>query len=475
MLFQLQAQENPVFESLDVFKLEYAADPQISPNGAFVVYKRVQLDIMKDKPIGKLWLYNLKTKQHTKLTSREVSESSARWSPNSDRIVFTSATKEGSEVFMYWSTTGKVGKLTQLSASPSGLTWSRDGKSIAFSMFVPKAPPVIARLPKKPKGADWVSAPRITDRLKHEADGSGYMKPGFKHIFVISADGGSARQITTGNFNHSGSLSWSVDDKKIYFSGNLTKDWEYDFRNSEVYAVTVASKKIETLTTRKGPDYSPVVSPSGKKIAFIGYTDKVQTYQIRQLYLMNSDGSGKKLISKSLDRSISHIKWDSEDKGLYFMYDDHGTTKIAHIDLKGHITDLTKNVGGTTVGRPYPSGSYSVSNDGAIVFTHTTTDCPSDVAYLDKTTKKVQLLTQLNEDVLPFINLGRVKEVNYISSVDKLPIQGWIVYPPNYDASKPNKLIVENHGGPILNYGNRFSIEMQLLRSEEHTSELQSH
>ena len=464
LLFNLNAQNKPAFKSLDVFKLEYAVDPQISPMGDYIVYKRVHLDIMKDKALGELWLIDLKTNKQSKLTSLLTTESQARWSPQGDKIIFTSGTKEeGTEIYMYWLKTGKVAQLTHLPSSPSNLTWSPNGKDIAFNMFVPENPPVIAHLPKKPKGADWVTAPRITDRLKHEADGRGYLKPGYTHIFILSAEGGSERQLTFGKYNDRGGLSWSSDGKAIYFSGNRTKDWEYDFRNSEIYKLTIASKEINVLTSRKGPDYSPKASSDGKYIAYLAYTDKVQTYQVRHLYIMKPNGKGLKNITKNFDRSISNITWNAKNEAIYFTYDDHGTTYLAKTDLNGKITKLTGNIGGTTIGRPYPSGSYSVAANESLVFTHTTSKDPSNVALLKVNKNKATLLTNLNDDVLPYINLGEVKEIKYKSTVDGRPIQGWLVYPPNYNSQKPYKLIVENHGGPILNYGPRFSTEMQLL------------
>jgi hypothetical protein len=106
-------------------------------------------------------------------------------------------------------------------------------------MKVNEKAPVVAKMPKRPKNAKWAKSPRITDRLKHEADGAGYLAPGFTHIFTVSSSGGAARKITRGPFNHGGNLSWSSDGQAIYFSGNRHEDWDYDFRNSEVYRVNL--------------------------------------------------------------------------------------------------------------------------------------------------------------------------------------------------------------------------------------------
>jgi len=460
---QLSAQVQTIFEYLDVFQLEYSGDPQISPDGNYVVYRRTGFDIMKDRSKGNLWLVSTDGRDiHHKLTSRDSDEGQARWSPNGDRIAFISSDGEGSEIYVYWTNTGTVARLTQLVNSPSNLAWSPDGRQIAFTMKVNAKPPVLAKMPDKPKGAKWAEEPRITDRLKHEADGKGYLKPGFTHVFTIPSEGGSPRQLTDGPFNHGGSLSWASNGRKIYFSANRNPNWEYEFRNSEVYAIDTGSRLVETLTTRPGPDRSPKVSPDGKLIAYIGFEDKVQTYQTRKLQVMDIDGKNKRVISGKLDRSISGVAWAEDGKGLYIQYNDLGRTKLGYITLSGKLTEIVNNVGGTTLGRPYASGSFTVSKNDKIAYTISYTDRPADVAIIDKKAKEPKVVTGLNEDLMAFKFMSVVDEIWYKSSVDGRDIQGWIVYPPNFEKRKKYPLIVENHGGPILNYGPFFSAEIQL-------------
>ncbi len=317
--------------------------------------------------------------------------------------------------------------------------------------------------PAKPNGAKWADAPRITTRLKHEADGSGYMEPGYAHLFVVPAEGGTPRQVTTGNYQHRTAPVWTKDGKQLIFSSNRSEDWEYDFRNSDLYSVSIDNGKVTPLTNRKGPDFDPAVSPDGKSIAYLGFDDKIQTYQITRLYVMNLDGTGSREINTNLDRDINAPGWDTDGKGIYFQYDEKGNTKIGYTTLTGKTTNLTNNLGGDDPSRPYGGGSYSAAGNGRIAFTHTTPEHPSELAILEKGSNKVSLLTALNSDLLDYRQLGQVEEIWYKSSVDKLDIQGWIVKPPYFEAGKKYPLIVENHGGPTANYGDRFSPEMQLL------------
>ena len=459
-----QEQKTP-FQLLDVFSLEWASDPQISPDASQIIYRRSGFDIMKDTSRGNLWILNTDGSSNRKLTSREVNESQAQWSPSGDRIAFVSATEAGSELYMYWVQTGQIAKLSQLEMSPGNLSWSPDGTQIAFTMFVAEKAPVIVKMPTKPKGASWAKPARITDRLKHEADGRGYMQPGFTHLFILPAEGGTPRQITSGDYNHGGSLSFSPNGKEIYFSANRVEEWEYDFRNSEIYKVQIDSKAITVLTSQNGPDYAPKVSPNGKVIAFLGFEDKVQAHQNTVLHIMSSDGSNRKVISGKFDNSISNISWDTAGKGLYCTYDEKGNSKVAHISTNGKLMKLADNLGGTTIGRPYASGSYSVANNGTLVYTQSRPEYPAELAVIQNK-KAAKRITNLNKDVLSHRELGQTEEVWYNSSYDGRDIQGWIVKPPFYDASKKYPLMVENHGGPILNYGDRFTAEIQLYAAD---------
>ena len=449
------------FSNLDVFNLQYARDPQISPTSSKIIYVRTKMDIMKDGKSSSIWIVDIDGKNHQKLTSNINNESSPRWSPDGKRITFVSSSDDGngSEIYIYWVDSKQYSVISQLNKSPSNLKWSPSGKYIGFSMFMTDNVLSLVTPPKKPKDANWAPPARITDRLKHESDGSGYIDKGFNHLFYISADGGSPVQVTSESYNHK-DFNWSKDSEKIIFSSNYTENWEYDFRNSEMYSIKINGSSLTQLTNRKGPDYGGVFSPDGKKIAYLGFTDKVQTYQINKLYLMNADGSAKKEIKTALDRNMSSLKWASDGKGLYFKYDNFGNGKIGYISISGKTKKIADNLGGTTIGRPYGGGSYSLSKTDRIAFTMTTPYHPADIAYYDG--RKTDRITSLNNDLLSNRDLGEINEIWYESSVDGRRIQGWIAKPPGFDSNKKYPLIVENHGGPISNYGDRFSPEILL-------------
>ncbi|HNP62476.1 MAG TPA: S9 family peptidase [Woeseiaceae bacterium] len=450
------------FERMDVFGLEWVSDPQISPNGRHVVYARNGMDVMTDGKWSRLWLVDTDGGNNLPLTGRDVNESNPVWSPDGKRIAFTSSTDAGTEIFVVWVDSGKSTRLTQLNRSPGGLSWSHDGSQIAFSMIVPEDPVVLVSAPAKPDGATWPDAPRVTARLKYESDGSGYIEPGYRHFFVVPALGGTPRQVTSGNFRHDGTPQWSPDDRALVFFGNRNDDWELSFNNSEIYSVAIDSGETTALTDRNGPDADPVVSPDGSKIAYWSHEDKVQTYQVAKLNVMNIDGSGKRELLPDLDRSVSGLAWNKGSDGIYYQYDDRGDTKIGFTTLGGRSSVIATNVGGTTIGRPYGGGSFSVSENDTIAYTHVTPYRPAELAIVAGRRGEAKVITAFNAPLLDRRNLGEVEELWYKSSVDGRDIQAWVVKPPGHDPSNAYPLLVENHGGPISNYGPRFSPEIQL-------------
>ncbi len=178
------------FTDMDVFQLEFASDPQISPDGNRIIYVRNSMDIMKDRSRAALWTINSDGSDHRRLTAGESKRVLSALVSGRKTAYYVARTDEGSEIFLRWMDTGQTARLTQLSRSPRGLRWSPDGKYIAFSMLVPEDPPQLVRPPKKPEGAEWAEPPRVITRLKHEADGVGYLEPGYNHLFVLPVEGG---------------------------------------------------------------------------------------------------------------------------------------------------------------------------------------------------------------------------------------------------------------------------------------------
>jgi dipeptidyl aminopeptidase/acylaminoacyl peptidase len=454
----------PKLTAMDEFQLQLASDPQISPDGKKIVYLRRFADPMTDRRYSNLWIINTDGTDHRPITTGNRNDSSPRWSPDGTRLAYLSDADGKSQIYIRWMDSGQTARITNMDQSPDAVVWSPDAKMLSFSSLVLGKGPHLADLPTPPSGAKWADPPTAYDRLVYRFNGSGYLKPGFLQIFFVSADGGAPRQVTNGDFPNGGSelglnrASWTPDGKYFLVSVNRHAESEHEFLDSEVYEFSVADGSVRALTNRKGPDSSPAVSPNGKWIAYEGFDDRYQGHQTTKLYLMNRDGTGSRSLSDKLDRDVQNPQWAADSSGVYFQYDDQGDSKIGFYGTDGNFKKIAEHVA-SSVGAG-GGGSYSLSNSGLVAFTAGRPDNPGDIAVIDHGSQRV--LTQINQELLHQKKPGRVEEIWYESSKDKRKIEGWILEPPDFDPAKKYPLMLQIHGGPFADYGDRFDFEMQV-------------
>jgi dipeptidyl aminopeptidase/acylaminoacyl peptidase len=451
-----------VFKNTDIFELEVATDPQISPDGSRIAYVRRSMDIMTDRPVSNIWIIDTDGENHRPLLSGTRDFSSPRWSPGGDRLAYVSKVNgRGVQIHVRWMDTGQTAVLSNVRQTPASLSWSPDGTQIAFEMFVQGEKPALVAPPAMPDGADWAPPVTVIERMTYRSDGEGYLDTGFTQLFLISAEGGTPRQLTRGDYHHKGPLAWASDGKSILFSANRQVDWEYDPLEAELWAVSLLNLELQQLTDRDGPDYSPAVSPDGSKIAYLGFDDQHMGYHNANVYVMDADDGSVRSLTEKFDRSIDVVRWAGNSRDLYVEYDDHGRRHIASLSMGGKISSLVDDVGGVTVGRPYTSGGFSVAANGAYAYPAGRPDRPADVG-TGRGSKAPSRITNLNEDLFGHKTLGTVEQIGWQSSFDGLEIQGWLVTPPDFDPKKKYPFILEIHGGPFAAYGPQFSAEIQL-------------
>jgi dipeptidyl aminopeptidase/acylaminoacyl peptidase len=453
--------------AMDVFQLQTATDPQISPDGKKIVYVRRFADPMTDKRYSNLWIINTDGTDHRPLTTGNRADASPRWSPDGTRIAYLSDADGKQQIYVRWMDTGQTARITNLEQTPDAIAWSPDGKMLSFSALVLGKGPHIADLPAPPSGAKWADPPTAYDRLVYRFNGMGYLKPGYMQIFVVSSESGAPRQITNGNFPNGGNefgpnrASWTPDGKFLIASVNRHPESDHEYLDDEVYEFSVADGSLRALTNRKGPDNSPAVSPNGKLIAYTGYDDRYQGHQTTKLYLMNRDGTGSHSLWDKLDRDIQDPQWAADSTGVYFRYDDQGDSKIGFCLTDGTCKKIADHLA-STLGAG-GSGAFSLAHTGMMALTYGRPDNPGDIAILNNGAMKV--LTAINEELFAQKKPGHVEEISYQSSKDNRKIQGWIVHPPDFDPTKKYPLVLEIHGGPFADYGDRFDLEKQVLAS----------
>ncbi len=457
------AQETPSDTLLTVqhyLNWEQVGDPRISPDGSQIVYARRNVNQIEDRWDSALWMMNADgTKQRFLLKG-----GSPRWSPDGTRIAYIAEADGKPQIFVRWmDAEGAVSQVTRLTEAPGSLAWSPDGKWLSFSMAVPYEKNWRISMPAAPTGAKWTPAPRRTTDLHYRADRVGFTQDAYLHLFIVPADGGTARQLTKGEFDVGAQFDaigggvtydWTPDSKAIVFDGHLASNADLNYRNSDISIVDVATGQIRTLTTKTGTWTSPAVSPDGRTIAFAGNDSTRKSYKSAELYFIGIDGSSHRLASGDLDRDVGGITWAADGSGVYFGTQDKGTANLYFAGLRapGYRQVTTGN---------HMLGVSSISKTGVAVGTRTSYYEPGDVVkFALAQPATVTKLTDVNADVLANIKLGQVEEIWY-TSTSGTRVQGWIVKPPNFDRTKKYPLIMEIHGGPHGMYGVNFSYMYQ--------------
>ncbi len=444
------AQQRDDLLTLDLYlEWERVSDPQISPDGRQIVYTRRWVDKLNDRWKSFLWIMNADGERNRYLADG----SSARWSPDGSRIAFLrEGDSEVTQIFVRWmDAEGATTQITRVEKSPSDVEWSPDGEHLAFLMSVPERETWKIALPPKPQGATWTPDPKIVTRLNYRRDRVGFTDDGYRHVFVVPASGGTARQLTDGSWNHN-DPSWTSDGKEILFSSLREEDAEHQWRESEVYAVDTESGTIRQLTTRHGPDGGPVVSPNGELVAYTGYDWTDDTFIATKIYVMRLDGSNMREISADLDRRPRNLQWAPDNSGVYFYADDEGTSNVYFASVRGEVRQVTEGSQRLQLS--------SMTDDLEAVGTLTSAHEPGDVVAFNLRRPEIRQLTDVNGDVLSGRRLGEVEEIWY-TSVDGFRIQGWIIKPPDFDAAKQYPLILSIHGGPHGMYGVGFNFAWQ--------------
>jgi dipeptidyl aminopeptidase/acylaminoacyl peptidase len=441
--------------TLDLYwEYETVADPQISPDGSRIIYTRQWFDRMNDKRESSLWMMDADGTRARFLTRG----SNARWSPSGDRIVYTAQGEpRGTQVFVrYMDAEGATTQITRVEQAPSSPEWSPDGMQVAFTMPVVQRNTWSVTMPRAPEGAKWTEAPRIVERLNYRQDREGFNDDHYRHLFVVPATGGTPRQLTDGQWNHNG-VEWTPDGTSILFTSMRVADPDHQWRETDIYAVSVATGDIRQLTRRSGPDNNPRVSPDGTRVAYTGYDMTNDTWVDQKIYVMDIDGSNPRLVSGDWDRSPQGLRWKADGSGLYFTAQNEGTQNLYFLSVPasgaGAVRQITTGTHMLTVG--------SMTDTGRVAAVRTSFHAPPDVYTFDVASPgNMRQLTEVNADILTGRTLGDAQEIWY-TAPDGLKIQGWYITPPDFDPARRYPMQLHIHGGPHSMYGVGFNYGWQ--------------
>jgi len=448
------------------FDFERVSNAQISPDGARIVYTRQQANKIEDRWDSSLWIMNADGSQHRFLTKG----ANPRWSSDGKRILYIAdGEPRGPQIFVRWiDTNGPATQITHATEKVADARWSPDGKSIAFSMFVPEKDAWNISMPRAPEGAKWTGVPRVVETLHYRQDQVGFLADGQNHLFVVSADGGAARQLTSGKWSAGAGelrgavpLDWTPDSKAIVFQADRSPEADLHYQTSQLLVIDIASGTVRELVAKPGSWSRPTVSPDGKTVAFTGYPQSKRTHSVSDLYVIPFAGGEMRKISGDYDRDPVTLRWTPDSAGLYFDAEDRGSRNIQFVALAGGAV------------KPVTTGTHvltmdSSSSDLMAVGTRTDPQNPPEVVrYNLRRPAEMTKLTNVNAGLLAGMHLAKTEEINFTSTANA-KVQGWVVKPPDFDATKKYPLILEIHGGPFSMYSVAFNYMFQNFAANDY-------
>jgi dipeptidyl aminopeptidase/acylaminoacyl peptidase len=450
----------------DLFRLQRLADPQISPDGKWVVYAVGTVDMDANRVVYNLWLASTeKPGERKQLTSAKKSDRHPRWSPDGTSILFESTRSGTGQLWLVDAAGGEPRQLTTVSTGAGTGIWSRDGKQIAFVSGV------WPEFSAKPFAeSDALNKKRIEEREKDPVKARVFTRLFFRHwdeyvedkrqhLFVMPFEGGKAgepRDVTPGDrdayptsttFSVGDDFTFSPDGKYLVFTAVPEKNeaWNTDHDVCRV-PVTGGTTKWESLTSANpAADGAPQFSPDGKWLAYRAQKRPGYEADRWDLMLLPADGKGKpRNLTAEFDGSADQFVWLPDSETIYFSTEDRAKTWYYATTLKSagaaRITFISQ----------HSNHDLSVSADGKrMAFSRSAMNFPPDVfVSTDKGPDfEVKNVSEANKKLLGELDLPAPEEVK-VQGAGGTPMQMWVLKPPGFDPKKRWPLAFLVHGGP---------------------------
>ena len=482
----------PIAET-DLFKFVWAADPQMSPNGSQVAYVLVTVNEDKDRYETQVYIVPSDGSAPPRPLTSGRNDRSPRWSPSGREIAFVRTPEpvdgksKPSQIYLISMDGGEARALTDAPKGASSPVWSSDGRTIAFN----STPDTSKADSSKKAGADsaakkHVSDVRVITRAQYRWNGGGYTDPtAHSHIWTVPASIGvtgalpTLKQITFGDFDE-GEPVWSPDGSRLYYTSNRRVEPYYDPRSDELYSVPANGGTSVKVTSIDGGIGSIALSPDGKRIAFTGAVNgkPLRFYNQADLFIVDAaPGSQARNLTTGYDFDVEGglsgdqhppragagggVLWSRDGKTVVVVAAENGRANLKRFSTSDGKVDSV-----TTGDRDVIA--YSASADGSKVVALVSNAINiGDLFVLDANGARPALkqITRVNDALFSRLDLSPPEEFWY-KSFDGKSIQGWILKPPRFDASKKYPLILEIHGGPNAAYGNTFTQEFSWMAAK---------
>ncbi len=445
----------------DLLRIVLVSDPQISPDGSAVYYRRTWQDAEADEARGAI--HRIDRNGADRPFTRGTSDRLPRVAPDGSALAFVTDRDDAARLFVLPLTGGEAIPLGTGYGKINAIAWSPDSKQLAF-VATAEHDPVSARA-----YLDEKSGARHIRMLPFKSDSEGILDGVRKHLYVVGAAGGEARRLTTGDFDVNGP-AWSPDGTRIAFTARIDAP-ETATAVADLCVVDVASAAFTKLTQSTGPLAAPAFSRDGREIALIGHQngDDGGGRFDEELLIVSAQGGALRSLSAGLGRTVGdHLAgdlrgghnpiapiWTAGDREILLTVCDDGATMLRAFARDGSGTRVV-------CGGERQIFGFSLANDGSIAIAFSTPTVPNEIALVEPYGAE-RVLTQTN----PWLAEKTVVAPRRYRprAADGTVLDAWLIAPAQSREARP-PLVLEVHGGPHGAYGATFFLEFQVLAAQ---------
>ncbi|HEY3229030.1 MAG TPA: S9 family peptidase [Roseiflexaceae bacterium] len=484
--------DRSLFTIDDLYQLSWLEDPRVSPNGRFVAFVRVTVDRASNRYRRAIWLAPTDGGAPHRLTAGVKSDTAPRWSPNGRRIAFLS-TRDGDKPQIYLIDVGggEARRLTSMQQGASDPAWSYDSRRIAFLSQVNEAERTQedsgAATPEPEDAWEREQAeaqraheeqqrfdPRIHTKLPYRG-GTSFFDDRRNHVYVIDVPDGdeedappSPRRLTDGDL-HYGAPAWMPDGGSILTTA--TRDPEADslFAYYDIFRVPVPAEgraEARRLTEAGFSYYDPHPSPDGRLIALRRLPEDRPLAAGARIAVLPAEGGELRDLTADTDLNVEEYRWLPDGRGLLYTASWRGEQPLYRVLLEEGDEETRRR--GDKEQHPvalsprlpfFPAGNriiseFDVGPEGSVAFIAGAPDNSCDL-YLRRSDGGEARLTAINDRLLAQRWIAPIEEMIY-AALDGREVQGWLLYPPDFDSTRTYPLAVHIHGGPHVMWGPGF-------------------